>query len=136
MGTKVFVKERAMPEQMTTEDLHKNPRARRGVASSSDCWDEYQTVLRYLRGYGKEHPPTGRLILLTMIGHEADASQISIDAGACAYAINTNLAQLTKQGILVRRILASGRFKSSRYRINQDVLTSRLGLTLKTATAK
>lgn len=116
-----------MPEQMTTENLDQNPRARGGVASHVECWDEYQAVLRYLRGYGKEHPPTARLILLTMIGHEADAYQISYDTGACVYAVNENLAELTKRGIMVRRTLASGRFKSTRYRIDHGFVTAKLG---------
>lgn len=68
-----------MPEQMTTEDLHKDPMARGCVASHVECWDEYQIVLQFLRNFGKEHAPTARLILLTMIGHEADAYQISYD---------------------------------------------------------
>ena len=93
-----------MPEHSVINEVpYNDPGVERPVALYADCWEQYQNVLRYLRQCGKEHPPTGRLILLTMIGHEADASQISIDAGACAYAINTNLAHLTKQGILVRR---------------------------------
>ena len=116
-----------MPEQMMTERLDQNPGARGRVASSSDCWDEYQTVLSYLRGYGKEHPPTARLIMLAMIGHEADAHQITFDTGACLYAINENLAALTTRGILVRRKLAAARIKTSRYRINYDFLAAKLG---------
>jgi hypothetical protein len=123
-----------MPEQMTTENLNQNSRASGGVASSSDCWKEYQTVLQFLRNFGKEHAPTARLILLTMVGHEADAYQISYDTGACLYAVNENLAELTRQNILVRRTLASGRFKSTRYRIDHGFLTAKLGLTPKPGT--
>lgn len=123
-----------MPEQMTTEDLHKNPMARGCVASHVECWDEYQIVLQFLRNFGKEHAPTARLILLTMIGHEADAYQISYDTGACMYAVHENLAKLTKQGILLRTTLAAGRIKSTRYRINYDFLAAKLGVTLKSST--
>jgi len=120
----------------TDDDRESQPefRASGGVASSSDCWKEYQTVLQFLRNFGKEHAPTARLILLTMVGHEADAYQISYDTGACLYAVNENLAELTRQNILVRRTLASGRFKSTRYRIDHGFLTAKLGLTPKPGT--
>jgi len=123
-----------MPEQMTAENLDQIPRARGSVASSSDCWKDYQTVLQFLRNFGKEHTPTARVILLANVGHEADAYQISYDTGACMYAVHENLAKLTKQGILLRTTLAAGRIKSTRYRINYDFLAAKLGVTLKSST--
>ena len=65
--------------------------------------------------------------MLTIVGHEADAYQISCDTGACLYAVNENLAELTKQGVLVRETFQAGRFKCSRYRINHGLLTARMG---------
>jgi hypothetical protein len=124
-----------MPEQSVKDQFPANePGAKRGVAGDSECWKEYQTALNYLRGYGKEHPPTARLIILTMPGHEADAFQIAFDTGACVYAVNENLAALTEQGILVRRTLAAGRIRSNRYRINQNFLAAKLGLALNPGT--
>jgi hypothetical protein len=72
--------------------------------------------------------------MLANIGHEADAYQISYDTGACLYAVNENLAALTKPGILVRRTLAAGRIRSNRYRINHNFLAAKLGLTLNPGT--
>ena len=70
-----------MPEQILKDLFAEDTEAGTRVALYVDCWEEYQKVLGYIRRSGKEHPPTARLILLTMIGHEADANQISFDTG-------------------------------------------------------
>jgi hypothetical protein len=127
MGTIVFAKERAMSEHIMTDDLKQSAETRTRVAFYADCWEEYQRVLSYIRRSGKQHPPTARLIMLAMIGHEADANQISFDTGACSYSINENLTELTRQGILTRETFQVGRFKCSRYRINQGLLNARMG---------
>jgi hypothetical protein len=67
--------------------------------------------------------------MLANIGYEMDAYQISYETGASLYAVNENLAKLTEQGILVRRKLAAGRFKSTRYRLNLGFFTAKLGFT-------
>jgi hypothetical protein len=120
-----------MPEQCVKDQFPANePEAKRTVGGAPECWEDYQTVLNYLRGYGKEHPPTARLIILTMLGHELDAYQVSYETGASLYAVTENLAELTRRGIIVRRTLRSGRFKSTRYQIDHCFLTAKLGLTL------
>jgi len=116
-----------MPEQTLKNLFAENTEAGIRVASDAACWEEYQRVLGYIRRSGKGHPPTARLIMLTAIGHEADANQISFDTGACTYSINENLAELTRQGILVRRVLQVGRFKHFRYRIDPKFLNARMG---------
>ena len=124
-----------MAERNLTDQFSANePEARRTVGGASECWDDYQTVLNYLRGYGKEHPPTARLIILTMLGHELDAYQVSYETGASLYAVNENLAQLTRQGILLKRTIAAGRIRSTRYRINHNSLAAKLGLALNPGT--
>jgi hypothetical protein len=125
MGTIVFAREGRMPGKIL-KDLFAEDTGTR-VALYADCWEEYQRVLNYIRRSGKEHPATARLIMLTMIGHEADANQISYDTGGCLYSINENLDELTRQGILVRRVLQLGRLKHRRYRINHELLAARRG---------
>jgi len=123
----VFAREGKMPEQILKDLFAENTEAGTRVASYANCWEEYQRVLGYIRRNGIEYPPTARLIMLTAIGHEADANQISFDTGACTFSINENLAELTRQGVLVRRVLQVGRFKHTRYRIDQNALTKRIG---------
>jgi hypothetical protein len=112
--------------QTVEDEIGAGPEAKDRSASHADYWVEYQQVLRYVGRYGKEHPPTARLILLTCIGHEADTYQIWYDTGACLYSINENLAELTRQGILIRTMRTAGRFKTCRYRIAQDVLAAKM----------
>jgi hypothetical protein len=109
-----------MSEQLLKDLFAEDTDAGTRAALYADCWEKYQRVLSYIRRSGKEHPPTARLIMLTAIGHEADANQISVDTGACLYSINENLTELARQGILVRRVLRVGRFKQTRYRINPN----------------
>ena len=117
-----------MAQIVLKDEIHEGPEAKNHPVLHTNCWDEYQRVLRYVRRYGKDHPPTARLILLTNIGHEADTYQIWYDTGACLYSINENLAELTRQGILIRTVRTEGRFKTCRYRIAQDVLAAKMSL--------
>ena len=72
---------------------------------------EYQSVSEYIRFDGRELTPTSRLILLSLVGHEAPTLQVVYETGACLYAVNKGLAELTKRGLLRRERFALGRFR-------------------------
>jgi hypothetical protein len=57
----VFVEESKMPEQKMTEKLNHNPGAKSRVAVNSDCWEEYEKVLRYIR-FLRQGTPTLRTL--------------------------------------------------------------------------
>jgi hypothetical protein len=111
-----------MPDSRITELSKKTFRERMRFAGPVEGWAEYQAVLQYLRSHGKELQPTARLILLALIGHEAHTHQVVHETGACHYAVNKGLAELTKRGLLLRESFALGRFKHSFYRIDKDFL--------------
>jgi hypothetical protein len=111
-----------MPESTTTELRKGTFTVRMRLAEPLEGWAEYQSVLQYIRFYGRELPPTARLILLTLIGHEAPTLQVVQETGACHYSVNQGLAELTKRGLLLRECFALGRFRHSFYRIDKDFL--------------
>jgi len=62
------------------------------LAEPLEGWAEYQSVLQYIRFYGRELRPTARLILLTLIGHEAPNDH---DRKANEYAMEHGLRVLS-----------------------------------------
>jgi hypothetical protein len=113
-----------MPESTTAELPKRTFKERMRLAEPLEGWAVYQSVLQYLRFYGRELSPTARLILLTLVGHEAPTVQIVQETGACQYSVNQGLAELTKRGLLLRECFALGRFRHSFYRIDKDFLDS------------
>ena len=111
-----------MPESTTTELPKRTFTDRMRLAEPLEGWAEYQSVLQYVRFYGRELPPTARLILLTLIGHESHTLQVVHETAACPYSVNQGLAELTKRGLLLRECFALGRFRHSFYRIDKDFL--------------
>ena len=121
-----------MPEFMTTQPRKRTVPERMRFAEPLEWWAEYQSVLQYLRFYGRDLQPTARLILLTLIGHEAPTPQVVHETGACQYAVNKGLAELTKRGLLRRECFASGRFRYFFYRIDKDFLDAQCDSALTT----
>ena len=111
-----------MPEFMTTELPKRTFTQRMRLAEPLEGWAEYQSVLQYIRFYGRELPPTARLILLTLIGHEAHTLQVVQETAACHYSVIQGLAELTKRGLLLRECFALGRFRHSFYRIDKGFM--------------
>jgi hypothetical protein len=111
-----------MRESASTESPKKTFKERMRLAGPAEGWAEHQSVMQYLRFHGKELRPTARLILLTLIGHEAPTPQVVFETGACLYAVNKGLAELTKRGLLLKECFAIGRFKWTFYRLNQGSL--------------
>ena len=111
-----------MPESTTTELPKRTFTQRMRLAEPLEGWAEYESVLQYIRIHGRELPPTSRLILLTLVGHEAPTLQVVLETGACHYAVNQGLAELTKRGLLVRECFALGRFRHFFYRIDKTFL--------------
>jgi hypothetical protein len=111
-----------MPESTTAQLPTNTFTERMRLAEPLEGWAEYQSVLQYIRFYGRELPPTSRLILLTLVGHEAPTLQVVLETAACPYSVNQGLAELTKRGLLLRECFALGRFKHSFYRIDKDFL--------------
>src|SRR5664279_4409299 len=94
------------------------------LAEPQEGWAEHQSVLQYIRLHGRELSPTARLILLTLVGHEAPTVQVVQETGACQYSVNHGLAELTKRGLLLRECFALGRFRHSFYRIDRAFLNA------------
>ena len=111
-----------MPESTTTELPKRTFTQRMRLAEPLEGWAEYQSVLLYIRFYGRELTPTGRLILLALVGHEAHTLQVVHETAACHYSVIQGLAELTKRGLLLRECFALGRFRHSFYRIDKDFL--------------
>ena len=106
-----------MLESMTTEARGRAFAERMRPVEPLEGWAVYQSVMEYLRFYGRELTPTARIILLTLVGHEAPAVQVVFETGACLYSVNSGLAELTKRGLLLRECFAFGRFRHTFYRI-------------------
>lgn len=121
-----------MPESTTTEPHKGTFTERMRLAEPLEGWEEYLSVLQYIKFHGKELPPTARLILLTLIGHEAHTLQVVHETGACHYAVTNGLAELTKRGLLLRECFALGRFRHSFYRIDKNILDARFSSTFTT----
>ena len=113
-----------MPVSRNAEFYKRPVEERMRHAGPAEAWAEYQAVLEYLRFNGRGLQPTARLILLTIIGHEAPTAQVQLETGACSYAVNRGLSELTKRGLLIRDCFRLGRFKHYFYRINKSLLES------------